>query len=101
RIRYIRDKWYHKLIWKLSGLLPKRIAEATFGTLMMLINQIIQRSMIRQLIRQCRADIVHQPIPVSPKAPSFISGLGIPVIIGPMNGGMDYPAAFRGTESLF
>jgi glycosyltransferase involved in cell wall biosynthesis len=100
RIRYIADSWYHKLIWRLSGLVPRRIAEATFGILMVLIDHLIQRGMIKRLIRQCGVNIVHQPIPVSPKAPSFIFGFDIPVIIGPMNGGMDYPAAFRGSESL-
>jgi glycosyltransferase involved in cell wall biosynthesis len=101
RIQYIPDRWYHKLIWKLSQPLPRRVSEATFGTLMVLINQLIQRSMVQQLIREAGINLVHQPIPVSPKAPSFIFGLGIPVVIGPMNGGMDYPAAFRGAESLF
>src|SRR5207237_8461002 len=37
----------------------------------------------------------HQPIPVSPKSPSQIWGVGAPVIIGPLNGGMEYPPAFR------
>jgi glycosyltransferase involved in cell wall biosynthesis len=101
RIQYIPDKWYHKLIWQLSKPLPRRVSEATFGTLMVLINQLIQRNMVKQLIRDQRVNVVHQPIPVSPKAPSFISGLSVPVIIGPMNGGMDYPAAFRQAESLF
>jgi glycosyltransferase involved in cell wall biosynthesis len=101
RIEYIPDKWYHKLIWQLSKPLPRRVAEATFGTLMVLLNQLIQRSMVKNLIRKQRINIVHQPIPVSPKAPSFISGLGVPVVIGPMNGGMDYPPAFRNAESLF
>jgi hypothetical protein len=101
RIQYIPDKWYHKLIWQLSRPLPRRVAEATLGTLMVLINQLIQRSMVKRLIREQGVTVVHQPIPVSPKAPSFISGLSVPVIIGPMNGGMDYPAAFRGAESLF
>jgi len=101
RIQYIPDKWYHKLIWQLSRPLPRRVSEATFGTLMVLINQFIQRGMVKRLIREQRINIVHQPIPVSPKAPSFIFGLGVPVVIGPMNGGMDYPAAFRGAESLF
>ncbi len=101
RIQYIPDRWYHKLIWKLSLPLPRRVAEATFGTLMVLINQLIQRGMVLQLIRSNGINVVHQPIPVSPKAPSFIFGLGVPVIIGPMNGGMDYPAAFRGAESVF
>jgi glycosyltransferase involved in cell wall biosynthesis len=101
RIQYIPDRWYHKLLWKLSQPLPRRVSEATFGTLMVLINQLIQRSMVKQLIREAGINLVHQPIPVSPKAPSFIYGLGVPVVIGPMNGGMDYPAAFRGAESLF
>ena len=101
RIQYIPDQWYHKLLWKLSQPLPRRVSEATFGTLMVLINQLIQRSMVKQLIREAGINLVHQPIPVSPKAPSFIYGLGVPIIIGPMNGGMDYPVAFRGAESLF
>jgi glycosyltransferase involved in cell wall biosynthesis len=100
RIQYIPDRWYHKLIWKLDARLPRRISQATLGLLMVLINQIIQRRMVRVLIRSRGINVVHQPIPVSPKAPSFIWGLGAPVIIGPMNGGMDYPAAFRREESL-
>jgi len=43
--------------------------------------------------------VVHQPIPVSPKFPSLMAGLGAPLVVGPMNGGMDYPAAFRGAEA--
>ena len=68
---------------------------------MVLLNQLIQRGMVKRLVEEQRINVVHQPIPVSPKAPSFISGLSVPVIIGPMNGGMDYPSAFRGAESLF
>jgi glycosyltransferase involved in cell wall biosynthesis len=101
RIEYIPDRWYHKFIWQLSRPLPRRVSEATFGTLMVLINQLIQRGMVKRLIREQRINVVHQPIPVSPKAPSFIFGLGVPVVIGPMNGGMDYPPAFRAAESLF
>ena len=101
RIQYIPDKWYHRLIWQLSRYLPRRVSEATFGTLMVLINQLIQQGMIRQLIRDQAINVVHQPIPVSPKAPSFIANLRVPVIIGPMNGGMDFPPAFKGAESLF
>jgi len=100
RIKYIPDRWYHRLIWMLSRPLPRRISEATFGLLMVLINQLIQRRMLRELIRVHGINVVHQPIPVSPKAPSFIFGLGVPVVIGPMNGGMHYPDAFRRSESF-
>jgi len=57
--------------------------------------------MIRNLIKEFQVNIVHQPVPVSPRAPSFIDGIGVPTIVGPMNGGMDYPPAFRSHESRF
>ncbi len=99
RIQFIPDKWFHKLIWSLNKYLPRRVADATLGTAMVLINQYIQRQMVRRLISTQRVNIVHQPIPVSPRAPSFICKLGVPVVIGPMNGGMEYPPAFRNIES--
>ena len=99
RIRYIPDKWFHKLIWHLNAFLPRRVAQATLGTLMVLVNQRIQRQMVRGLIAAHHVNVVHQPTPVSPLAPSFICKLGVPVVIGPMNGGMDYPDAFRNVES--
>jgi hypothetical protein len=43
---------------------------------------------------------VHQPIPVSPKTPSLMYHLGVPVVIGPLNGGMEYPPAFRREQGL-
>ena len=45
--------------------------------------------------------MIHQPMPVSPKEPSLIYGMGVPVVIGPMNGGMDYPESFRQMQSNF
>jgi glycosyltransferase involved in cell wall biosynthesis len=99
RIQFIPDKWYHKLIWSLNKYLPRRVADATLGTVMVLINQYIQRQMVRNLITTQQVNVVHQPIPVSPRAPSFICKLGVPVVIGPMNGGMEYPPAFRNIES--
>ena len=99
RIRYVPDRWFHKLIYQLSRPLPRRVSEATFHTLMVLVNQLMQRAIIRRLIRDEGVNVIHQPIPVSPKAPSLIYGLGVPVIVGPMNGGMEYPPAFRRGES--
>ena len=55
---------------------------------------------LRKLISRDEINLVHQPTPVSPRYASFMFGLGVPVIIGPINGGMDYPAAFRKTETL-
>lgn len=99
RILFVPDLWAHKLLFRLSLYLPRRLSGATFGLLNQLITQFCQRSMVRQLIRNQPIDVVHQPIPISPRFPSALFGLGIPVVIGPMNGGMEYPPAFRRTES--
>ena len=55
--------------------------------------------MIKKLRDDGKADLIHQPIPVSPRAPSRIYGLGVPVIIGPMNGNMNYPEGYEDYES--
>jgi glycosyltransferase involved in cell wall biosynthesis len=101
RMRFIRDAWFHKLLFRLSELLPRRIGEATLGLLSQLATQYLARKVVRELIARDGVDLVHQPIPVSPRFPSLMTGLGVPVVIGPMNGGMEYPQAFRGAESAF
>jgi glycosyltransferase involved in cell wall biosynthesis len=99
RLRFIRDAWFHKLLFRLGGYLPRRIAEASVGLLSQLATQYLAREVVRDLIERESIDVVHQPIPVSPRFPSAMTGLGVPVVIGPMNGGMEYPAAFRDAES--
>jgi glycosyltransferase involved in cell wall biosynthesis len=39
-------------------------------------------------------------MPVSPREPSLMCGFGVPVVIGPMNGGMEYPSAFARSRGL-
>jgi len=101
RLRFIPDAWFHRLLFRLSGFLPRRIGEASVGLLSQLTTQYLARKIVLELIAQKGVDLVHQPIPVSPRFPSLMSGLGVPVVIGPMNGGMEYPAAFRSAESGF
>ncbi len=101
RLRFIPDAWFHKLLNWLSGFLPRRLSGATLGLLSQLITQYLARRIVRELIASEAIDVVHQPIPVSPRFPSLMTGLGVPVVIGPMNGGMEYPAAFRNAESPF
>jgi len=83
---------------ELDRLLPRRISESTFGLANQLLTQLSQRAIARSLASP--GSIVHQPIPVSPRFPSLLCNVGSPVIIGPMNGGMEFPPAFQHTESL-
>jgi len=99
RILFVPDLWIHKLIFFCSRFLPRRLSEATLGLLNQLITQFCQRAIVRQLIRDQGIDVIHQPIPVAPRFPSMLFALGKPVVIGPLNGGMEYPPAFHHTES--
>lgn len=98
-IIYIPDTTWHRLMGHLSRLLPSRLSYFTIGFIMRLMTQLAQRRIIRHIVQEEKINIIHQPIPVSPKEPSMIFGMGVPVIIGPMNGGMDYPPAFQQMQS--
>lgn len=98
-IVFVEDTAAHRLLWRLSRLLPHRLSNFTTGFVMRVLTQIAQRRMVKQLVSTQRISVIHQPMPVSPKEPSLIHGMGAPVIIGPMNGGIDYPPAFRHMQS--
>lgn len=100
RIYYITDTFIHRFLFWCGKFLPQRLGYFTFGLLMRLITQIMQRRIAKQVIQEQEIDIIHQPIPVSPKEPSMMFDLGVPVVIGPMNGGMSYPDGFRQMNSI-
>ena len=96
---FVADTKWHRLLWRVGQKLPTRLANFSTGFVMRLLSQLAQRKLIKQLVQEKGITVIHQPMPVSPKEPSLIYGLGAPVIIGPMNGGMDYPPAFKGMQS--
>ena len=95
RIHYVPDVFLQRILWELGKLLPPRIGDFTSGWLVHLITQFRQRPVARRLIRQYEIGVVHEPSPVSPRLPSMMYGLGVPVVIGPMNGNMTYPPRHR------
>lgn len=96
RIIFVADTPWHRIMWRVGQLLPDQVAYLTTGFLSRLATQLSQRRVVRRLVQAESINVVHQPIPVSPREPSMLFGFGVPVVIGPMNGGMDYPPAFRG-----
>ncbi len=54
---------------------------------------------IRKLVRELSIDVVHQPIGIAPNIPSPLTRLGAPLVVGPLNGGLSMPPAFRGRDS--
>jgi glycosyltransferase involved in cell wall biosynthesis len=54
---------------------------------------------VRNLVRELAIDVVHQPISVSPVIPSPLMRLGAPIVMGPLNGGVQLPAGFTRRDS--
>jgi glycosyltransferase involved in cell wall biosynthesis len=95
KIDYIIETRMDRFIWRCRKTVPGRLGHFTFGLLLRMITQLKQRSLVKKTIKKHKIDLVHQPTPVSPREPSALFGLGVPLVIGPMNGGMDYPEPFR------
>lgn len=100
RIRFVPDTRWHRWLWRIGSLLPARIDAATTGVLSNLVTQFQARQVVRRLIAEHAVDVVHEPIRVSPRNPSLMHGLGVPVVMGPLNGAMTFPPAFAGRQGL-
>ncbi len=100
RILYVEDTGLQRTLWRLGRRLPTQLAHFTLGFVSRLATQIAQRRVIKSLVAEHDIEVIHQPMPVSPREPSLLFGFGRPVIIGPMNGGMDYPLAFRASQGF-
>jgi glycosyltransferase involved in cell wall biosynthesis len=94
RVSFVADLRAQRFINKAGDRIPDRVKMFTTGWAVHLLTQWQQRHAARQLVRQHGITVVHEPIPVSPKLPSMLHGVGAPVIIGPMNGGMSFPPGF-------
>lgn len=98
RIEFIPDTGLHRLLFHIGQFLPSRLSYFSLEMISRLSTQFAARRIAKRLIDRHGINVVHQPIPVSPREPSVLFDLGIPVVIGPMNGGMKYPPAFRRLE---
>lgn len=94
RMRFVPDLFAQRVMHRMSGPLPKRVTDITLGWGIGICTSWMQRKVVRELVVQHGVSVVHEPIPVSPRQPSLMYGVGAPVVIGPMNGGMNYPPAF-------
>lgn len=94
-VLYIEDTAWHRAMWRVGKWMPARISYFTVGFLSRFSTQLTQRRLVKRLVREQGITVVHQPMPVSPREPSMLYGFGVPVVIGPMNGGMDYPPGFQ------
>lgn len=71
------------------------VAERILWFFNQLHTEFLLRKLTRRLVKDLEIDVVHQPISVSPKMPSMMFALGAPVVIGPMNGNINYPPGMQ------
>jgi glycosyltransferase involved in cell wall biosynthesis len=95
RIHYVPDSRAQQILYRMGRRLPHTLNYFSFQLAIRTLTQLRARRILRKLVAAHRIEVIHQPIPVSPKEFSLLHGLGAPLVIGPMNGGMDYPPAFR------
>ncbi|MDB6176985.1 glycosyltransferase family 4 protein [Paracoccus sp. Z330] len=98
RMHFVPDTRWHRGIWRAFSRFPERVRDLIGGGLMTGVNEIYQARLIRKLVAAGEVDVIHQPIPVSPLIPSGLHRFGVPLVIGPMNGGMDYPPGYEDHE---
>lgn len=96
--RYIDDALSHRVLWAIGSKFPDALRDRLFGNLLVILTALDMRRVVRGLLGAQNFDVVHQPSPVSPATPSPLYGLGVPVVIGPMNGGMSYPPGYTARE---
>jgi glycosyltransferase involved in cell wall biosynthesis len=99
RMHFIEESRLDVMLWKLGLKLPRKVDEQTIGMLRHILTHRRLRRVVAEVVARERADIVHETTPISPKAPSAMYGLGVPVVAGPLSGAMDFPPAFQHLQS--
>ena len=98
---YADTEWLAAPMYKLARLLRRgdQVAWSLKQNMNYLPYLEFERRVLSMCKRQLRAgdfDIVHRITPMSPTLPSYGAGrTGTPFVIGPLNGNLAWPAAFR------
>lgn len=100
RTHFVSDTLIQRWAWTLGHSLPERAREFTVGQVVSLCTQRSIMKAIRALPEGEQPELIHQITPISPKSPSCVRH-ACPVVIGPLNGDIDYPKPFADREPWF
>jgi glycosyltransferase involved in cell wall biosynthesis len=95
RIYFVDDTWADRFFYRMGKFLPGDLDSLTLAVFRHWLVQRRQRKVISDLIQQGLVDLIHETSPIAPKQISALHGLGVPLVIGPLSGGMEFPPAFR------
>jgi glycosyltransferase involved in cell wall biosynthesis len=94
RVSYVEDAQMHSAFRWIQARTPSGMGSQLLYYIQVLATQWRQRDAVAQLVKNHRIDVVHQPTPISPRVPSLLVDLPAPLVVGPMNGAMEYPPGF-------
>ena len=96
-IIYIDTEWFAGPLHRLAKSLFRRSEHAVF--LMSSLDYFVYDYAALRKLRRTRHSysVAHQVTPVSPLAATRLHKLSLPLIMGPLNGGMETPSGFRDT----
>jgi glycosyltransferase involved in cell wall biosynthesis len=94
RVHYVEDAKMHSAFRWIQARTPSWMGANALYYPQVLATQWRQRDFVAQLVKKLNIDVVHQPTPVSPRLPSLLVKLPAPLVIGPMNGWMEFPPGF-------
>ncbi len=99
RFHFVEDTRFQSRVWRWGRILPSRVRDLILGQLIHFNTMWRARRVVKSLIAELGSEVVFEPMPISPKGISLMYRLGVPVVIGPMCGGVDFPPAFRFMDS--
>lgn len=99
RIYLVQDTWLQKALYRMGEKLGIRLKVMLTEQAIHLLSQIKIRKIARRLAAESRIDALLEPAPITPKGVSLMFNVGVPVVIGPLCGGMSFPPAFRHFDS--
>lgn len=98
RFTFIKDTTWQSAIFKFSLKFPPRVNFIICQGIYLSTMSRAQ-AISKQIIAQKDINLVFEPSPITPKGLSFMFNLGVPVVIGPMCGGLEFPPAFADMDS--
>lgn len=101
RCIFIKDSQFQALLWKSGFAFPYRIKDLIFSQMIHFITQKRVQSLAKKIIHDFDIQLVFEPSPITPKGISFMYNMGVPVVIGPLCGGLEFPPAFQFLDSKF
>jgi glycosyltransferase involved in cell wall biosynthesis len=101
RVSFVEEDRLDNRLMRADKYLPVKLREQTVTVARHVRIRQLLRPIAREMIGRHSIDLIHEVTPIAPKWPTCLHGLGVPVLIGPLCGGMVYPPAFRYLEGRF